>query len=130
LLPLRPQVNSGRGPEWDLSYGSNYTPRRLSYGSKVEPYHPGYGSNCIALWSREQKAHDEKIIVVATARRCEIRIFEPDIAIFRCALAARRNDFCAFDHQDDRFFWGACAVNHSAWDCEALLGHQLDGAVL
>jgi hypothetical protein len=67
LIPVRPQVNSGRGrPEWDLSYGSNLTLRHLSYGLNSTPHHLSYGSNGVAQLGREQKAHDEKIVVVAT----------------------------------------------------------------
>jgi hypothetical protein len=82
LLPVGPQVNSGLGrPEWDLSYGSNLTPRRLSYGSNSTPHHLSYSSNGVAQLSREQKAHDEKIVVVDTIQRCEIRIRETEVAV-------------------------------------------------
>jgi hypothetical protein len=122
-MPVRPQVNSGRGrPEWDLSCGSNLTLRRLSYGSNSTPHHLSYGSNGVAQLGREQKAHDEKIVVVATIEAAKSEL-ETEIAIICCALAACRNNSCAFDHQDDSFFWSACAMNYSARDCEALLGH-------
>jgi hypothetical protein len=60
------QFRPGR-PEWDLSYDSNLTPRRLSYGSNSTPHHLSYSSNGVAQLSRERKAHDGKVIVVATA---------------------------------------------------------------
>jgi hypothetical protein len=68
LLPVGPQVNSGLGrPEWDLSYGLSSAPHHLGYGSKVSAASLGLRLNGIVLRSCERKAHDGKIVVVATA---------------------------------------------------------------